>query len=137
MAEFEHGDSASMSKTIGAVEVEAFAAITGDTNPIHLDDDYACGTRFGRRIAQGMLSAGLISAVLADKLPGPGTIYLKQSLRFVAPVYIGDTITATVTVLSFDPARRRMTLSTVCTNQKGEEVVTGEAGVLIGGQECG
>lgn len=130
MPQFTEGDTASVTRTIGAADVEAYAEITGDTNPVHLDEEYARTTRFGRRIAHGMLSAGLISAVLANKLPGPGTIYLGQTLKFTAPVYLGDTITATVTVTAYDPDKRRMTLATVCINQNGDEVITGEARVV-------
>lgn len=132
MRSFRPGDSASISKTITDADVECFAALTGDTNPLHLDEEYASATRFGRRIAHGMLCAALISAVLARELPGPGTIYLGQTLTFLAPVYLGDTVTATVTVVSFDESTGRMTLATVCTNGEGEEVIGGEARVVVG-----
>lgn len=131
MPEFKQGDSASITRVIGDAEVKAYAEITGDTNPVHLHEEYAQNSRFGRRIAHGMLSAGLISAVLANELPGPGAIYLGQTLRFTAPVFLGDAVTATVSVVSYDPETRRMTLSTVCTNQNGEEVIRGEARVLV------
>lgn len=131
MPDFKEGDSASITRIISDAEVRAYAEITGDTNPVHLHDEYAQGTRFGRRIAHGMLSAGLISAVLAKELPGPGAIYLGQTLRFTAPVYLGDAVTATVSVVEYDPETHRMTLTTICTNQKGEEVIRGEARVLV------
>ena len=132
MPELQEGDSASFTKTISESDVAAFAHITGDTNPVHLDEEYARTTRFGRRIAHGMLSAGLISAVLANRLPGPGTIYLGQTLRFLAPVFLGDTITATVTVTAYDAEKRRATLRTICTNGDGIDVISGEATVLVG-----
>lgn len=128
--EWKEGDRACFTKTVTDDDVRSFACITGDTNPVHLDDEYAAGTRFGRRIAHGMLCAGLISTVLGTKLPGPGAIYMGQTLRFTAPVYLGDTITATATITAYNKDRGRMTLSTVCTNQNGEEVITGEAQVL-------
>jgi 3-hydroxybutyryl-CoA dehydratase len=125
------GDTDSLTKTITDDDIRAFAAVTGDNNPVHLDDDFAKTTRFGRRIAHGMLSAGLISAVLANKLPGTGTVYLSQSLSFVAPVYPGDTITARVTVKKIREDKPIVTLETVCTNQKDEAVLRGEAVVMI------
>jgi 3-hydroxybutyryl-CoA dehydratase len=108
-----------------------FADLTGDTNPVHLDDDYAAGTRFGRRIAHGMIAAGLISAALANDLPGPGTIYLSQTLQFKAPVYPGDTITTTVEVKTVRPDKPIVTLITVCKNQGDKVVLEGEAVVLV------
>jgi len=133
MSNLETGDKASRSLTIRDDTIRAFAEVTGDTNPVHLDDDYAAGTRFGRRIAHGMIAAGLISATLANDLPGPGTVYLNQTLKFKLPVYPGDTLTATVEVLSVRPDKPIVTLSTVCTNQDGEVVLTGEAVVLFEG----
>lgn len=127
------GDAAALTKTITDADIRAFAALTGDYNPVHLDDEYAASTRFGRRIAHGMLSAGLLSAVLANKLPGRGTVYLSQSLRFVAPVYPGDTVTARVTVTEIRPDKPIVTLETVCTNQHAEAVIKGEAVVLLTG----
>jgi 3-hydroxybutyryl-CoA dehydratase len=123
------GDRAQMSRTITETDIVLFAGITGDTNPAHLDEEYAKGTRFGGRLAHGMLSAGLVSAVLGTKLPGPGTIYLEQSLRFVAPVRPGDTVTAEVVVAEMLP-KGRVRLSTTCTNQQGARVLEGEALVL-------
>jgi len=123
------GDSASQSKTIREVDVAVYAAVNLDSNPIHLDEEYARQTRFGKRIAQGMLSAGLISACIGTRLPGTGTIYLSQSLDFRLPVYLDDTITATVEVLALED-RGRVRLRTTCTNQAGELVLDGEAVVL-------
>lgn len=125
------GDTASVTKLITDEEIRAFADLTGDHNPVHLDDEFARTTRFGRRIAHGMLSAGLISAVLANKLPGVGTVYLSQTLSFVAPVYPGDTVTARVTVTKMREDRPIVTLETVCMNQRDEPVIRGEAVVLI------
>ena len=127
------GDTVSRSLTIGDDTIRAFADVTGDTNPIHLDDDYAAGTKFGRRIAHGMIAAGLISATIANDLPGPGTVYLSQTLKFKLPVYPGDTVTATVEVLTVRPDKPIVTLSTVCTNQEEQIVLEGEAVVLVGG----
>lgn len=125
------GDTASLSKTISDDDIRAFAGLTGDHNPVHLDDEYAAGTRFGRRIAHGMLGASLISAALANELPGRGAVYLSQSLRFTAPVFPGDTVTARVTVTKVRADKPIVTLDTVCVNQHGEMVVKGEAVVLL------
>lgn len=125
------GESASLAKTITDDDIRAFADLTGDYNPVHLDDEFARTTRFGRRIAHGMLSAGLISSVLANKLPGTGTVYLSQTLSFVAPVYPGDTVTARVTVTKVREDKPIVTLETVCVNQRDETVIKGEAVVLV------
>jgi 3-hydroxybutyryl-CoA dehydratase len=125
------GDGAEVSKTINDEDVRAFAELTGDRNPVHLDEEYAAATRFGRRIAHGMLGASLISTVLASELPGPGSVYLSQTLRFTAPVFLGDTVTARVTVKQVREDKPVVTLETVCTNQRGERVVEGEAVVLV------
>ena len=131
MSAFEIGLKASRSKTFSAADVEAFARLTGDMNPLHLDDTYAATTRFGKRIAHGMLTASLISALIANDLPGPGSVYLKQTLSFVAPVYLGDTITAIAEVTAFRERSRVATLKTTCTNQEGILVLEGEAIVMI------
>ena len=125
------GDAATLSKTIRDEDVRAFAELTGDHNPVHLDDEYAAGTRFGRRVAHGMLAASLISAALANELPGRGTVYLSQQLRFTAPVFPGDTVTARVAVTKVREDKPVVTLDTVCTNQRGETVIRGEAVVLL------
>lgn len=127
------GDKISFSKSVTHDDLVKFADVTGDTNPIHLEEDYAGKTRFGKRIAHGMLSAGFISTVVGIKLPQDDetAIYLSQSLRFMRPVYIGDTITTEVEVTAVDAERRRVTLNTVCMNQNQEQVVTGEAIVLL------
>jgi 3-hydroxybutyryl-CoA dehydratase len=124
------GMSETLSKTVTQADILGFADITGDTNPVHLDDDFAAWTMFGERIAHGMLSAGLISAVLGTRLPGPGCIYLSQSLKFRAPVMIGDQLSATVTVTEINPERRHITLDTVCS--VGDKVVlVGEAKLMV------
>jgi 3-hydroxybutyryl-CoA dehydratase len=125
------GDVAEYSKTITDEDVRAFADVTGDHNPVHLDEEYASRTRFKRRVAHGMLTASLISSVLANKLPGEGTIYLSQSLKFVAPVYLDDTVTARVTVTAVREEKPIATLETVCLNQRGEMLVKGEAVVMF------
>ena len=124
------GTRASVTRTITESEVRAFAAITGDTNELHIDPEQARRTRFGRPIAHGILTAGLISAVIGTKLPGFGAIYLGQTLKFLRPVYLDDTITATAEVIALRPDKRIMTLRTECTNQHGEVVIAGEATVL-------
>jgi 3-hydroxybutyryl-CoA dehydratase len=131
MMNYQPGDCTSRTATITDEMIRGFATLTGDTNPVHLDDDYAAGSRFGRRIAHGMIAAGLISATLANDLPGPGTVYLSQSLKFKLPVFPGDTVTATVEVLSVREDKPIVTLSTVCTNQDNEVVLEGEAVVLV------
>lgn len=125
------GDTATMTKTITDEDIHVFADLTGDHNPVHLDEEYARTTRFGRRIAHGMLSASLVSAVLANRLPGRGTVYLSQSLQFVAPVYPGDSVTARVTVTKIRADKPIVTLETVCFNQHDDELIRGEAVVLV------
>ena len=129
--DLEVGQSAEFTKTVSNKDVELFAEITGDFNPVHLDEAAAAKSRFGGRIAHGILTAGLISATLAGKLPGPGSVYLSQTLRFKGPVRIGDTVTARVEVTELILPKRRVKLSTACRNQKGEVVVDGEAIVLL------
>jgi 3-hydroxybutyryl-CoA dehydratase len=125
------GDTASLSKTITDEDIQTFADLTSDHNPVHLDDDFAQTTRFGRRVAHGMLSASLISAALANQLPGRGTVYLSQTLQFVAPVYPDDTVTARVTVMKVREDKPIVTLETVCLNQNGETLIRGEAVVML------
>jgi 3-hydroxybutyryl-CoA dehydratase len=124
------GQTAEFRKTVTETDVVLFAGITGDLNPAHIDEVAASASRFGGRIAHGMLSASFISTVLGTRLPGPGTIYLEQSLRFTAPVRIGDTVTARVEVAELLP-KRRARLTTTILNQKGEAVVEGEALVMV------
>ncbi len=124
------GDRASISKLIMERDVIRFAELTGDINPIHMDKLYAEQTDFGERIAHGMLTASLISAVLGIKLPGPGNIYVSQSLKFRAPVKFGDIIEAEVEVVEKIPERNRVHLKTTCRNQDGTVVLEGEAIVI-------
>ena len=124
------GDSASISKSFSDADVRSFAEISGDKNPVHLDDDYAAQTQFKKRLVHGMLAASLISAVLGTELPGEGSIYLSQSINFRAPVFIGDTVTATVTVIKVREDKPIITLETICKNQDGVVVIEGEAVLL-------
>ena len=123
------GQTAEMSRVVGAADIEAFAEVSGDNNPVHLDEAYAKATTFGERIAHGMLSASYISAILGTRLPGPGCIYLSQSLRFRRPVKIGDLVVARVVVKTLDDARGHVTLETAC-EVAGKTVVDGEALVI-------
>ncbi|HEU5132231.1 MAG TPA: MaoC family dehydratase [Pyrinomonadaceae bacterium] len=127
------GDSAEITKKIEQSDIDAFANVTGDHNPVHVDEEFAKTTRFGRRIAHGMFTASLISAVLANKLPGEGSVYLGQTLQFVAPVFPGDEITARVTVKQIREDKPIVKLETICVNQREEIVVRGEATVLSRG----
>ena len=127
------GDSASLTKSFSDADVRSFAEISGDKNPVHLDDDYAAQTQFKKRLVHGMLAAGLISAVLGTELPGEGCIYLSQSINFRAPVFIGDTVTATVTVIKVREDKPIVTLETVCKNQDDVVVIEGEAVLLAVG----
>lgn len=130
-AELEVGQAAEFTKTVTETDVVMYAGITGDFNPMHVDQAYAQATQFGGRIAHGMLTAGFISAVLGMKLPGEGSIYMSQSLRFTRPVRIGDTITARIEVIELFPQKKRVRLATTCRNQNGEGVLDGEALVLM------
>jgi phosphate butyryltransferase len=121
------GDTASLSHTVTQRDIDLFAVVSGDVNPAHVDPAYAETDMFHHIIIHGMWGAGLISAVLGTKLPGPGTIYLGQDLRFRLPVSIGDTITATLIVSEKKPAKGDVTLDCICTNQRGEAVITGTA----------
>lgn len=123
------GDTASLSKTITLLDVDNFAEVTGDYNPAHMDDEFAATDIFGKVVAHGMLTAGLVSAVLGTKLPGPGTIYLSQDMKFERPVFPGDTITATVTVLEKIEKRGFLKVETCCTNQDGKSILSGTATV--------
>lgn len=121
------GDSAEFSKTVSESDIYMYAGITGDLNPAHINEAYAQNTFFKTRIAHGMLSAGFISAVIGTRLPGPGTIYMQQTLKFLAPVYVGDTITARVEVTEKIDEKKRVRLKTTCLNQEGTLVLDGEA----------
>jgi 3-hydroxybutyryl-CoA dehydratase len=124
------GQTATLSKTITDADIRMYAEVSLDNNPVHLDEEAGRQSRFGGRIAHGMLSAGLISALLGTRLPGAGTIYLSQSLSFRAPVRIGDTVTATVEITDLNLPKKRATLRTVC-KVKEEVVINGEAVVLV------
>ncbi len=123
------GQSAELAREVRESDLAAFADVTGDDNPVHLDEAYAMTTPFGGRIAHGMLSAGYISALIAKKLPGPGAIYLSQSLSFRRPVRIGDVVTARAEITAIDQAKARVTLTTIC-RVGGKTVVEGEAVIL-------
>ena len=127
--QLQPGMSACTSKTVTEADIILFAGISTDVNPAHIDEEYSKATMFGGRIAHGMLSAGFISAVLANKLPGPGTIYLSQTLKFKAPVRPGDTVRATVTVKEVNVAKNRVTLDTICT-VGGKVVIEGECQMM-------
>jgi 3-hydroxybutyryl-CoA dehydratase len=125
--ELKMGDTAEIQKTISETDVYLYAGITGDMNPAHLNEEYARDTFFKTRIAHGMLVAGLISTILGNKLPGPGTIYTHQSVDFLAPVRFGDTITARAEVVGLDAEKNRARLKTTCMNQEGTLVLDGQA----------
>ena len=124
------GQTASLGKTITEADILLFAAVSTDTNPVHINAEVAKSSIFGERIAHGMLSAGLISAVLGTRLPGPGSIYMSQTLRFRGPVKIGATVTATVEITALHAEKKRATLKTICT-VGGETVIEGEALVQV------
>ncbi len=130
MYSFQIGDTASVSKTITEADIIAFAEISGDKNPLHLDAAFAARSRFGQRIAHGALVSSLISNVIGNQLPGQGSIYLSSSLKFRAPTFINDTITATATVSSIREDKPIILLTCVCTNQHNEVVCAGESVVL-------
>lgn len=129
-SEISAGDSASLERTLTTEDIALFALVSGDVNPAHLDPDYASHSMFHQVIAHGMWGGALISAVLGTKLPGPGTIYLSQSLRFRRPVHVGDTVTAQVTVTGKQPETHRLDLHCCCLNSSGEEVIVGDAEVI-------
>jgi acyl dehydratase len=130
IADLHAGDHAELVRTVAQGDIASFVDAVGDYNPLHSDARYAATTPFREPIAPGIFTAGLISAVIGTELPGPGAIYLSQSLKFVKPVKAGDTITARVEVIEVIRERNRIRLSTVCTNQSGDEVLSGEAWVL-------
>jgi len=125
--EIQVGDTARFSKTVSESDVYLFAGITGDLNPAHVNEDYAKSTFFKSRIAHGMLTASFISTVIGTMLPGPGTIYMGQEVRFLAPVKFGDSITAVVEVAEINADKKRVRLKTYCVNQENQTVVDGEA----------
>lgn len=128
--DFKVGMKAHTSKTITETDVILFAGVSTDINPVHLDEETAKKGIFGKRVAHGILVSGLISAVLGNKLPGPGSIYMGQELKFLAPVFIGDTITAEVEIIELIPEKCRIKLNTTCTNQDGKVVIAGQALIM-------
>jgi 3-hydroxybutyryl-CoA dehydratase len=130
-ADLHVGQTAAIRKTLTEADIVNYAGITEDFNPLHVDADYATRSRFGGKIAHGMLTAGLVSTVLGMRLPGTGAVYLSQTLRFTAPVRPGDTIEARAEVLELMPEKRRVRLGTICVNQRGETVLEGEALMLV------
>ena len=129
-AEVQIGDKASMAKTVSEYDVYTFAGVTGDFNPVHINDEFAKTTMFKSRIAHGMFCAGLISCVAGTRLPGPGAVYVDQQLRFTAPVRIGDTVTALCTIQEIIPERRRVIMRTICT-VRDKIVVDGSATFMV------
>jgi acyl dehydratase len=120
------GQKARRSKTVTARDVELYAEITGDRNPLHFDAAFAAGTRFGRLVAQGGITSGMLNALVAMDLPGPGTVFMSQSLKYLAPTYLGDTLTAEVEVLAVKPDKPVCQLKATITNQDGTVVLEGE-----------
>lgn len=131
MVHYTIGQQASCSKTITETDFVLFAGISGDFNPIHIDGEYAKKTRFKQRIAHGLLTSSLLSQLLGVHLPGKGSIYLEQNIRFKAPVFIGDTITAKATVQEIDSDKRILTLVTECFNQNEKLILTGTAKMMV------
>lgn len=126
-ADLKVGDKATISKTITDADVALYAGLVGDWNPVHVDEEFAKESIFGKRVAHGMLSAGLISAVIGTDLPGINSIYLGQELKFVGPVFIGDTVTAEAEIIKLRDDKKIVTMKTTVRNQKGEAVIEGEA----------
>jgi 3-hydroxybutyryl-CoA dehydratase len=127
ISQLKPGDFAEFSKTVSETDVYLFAGIVGDFNPAHVNEEYAKGTFFKTRIAHGMLAAGFVSSAIGMQLPGPGTVYISQELKFLAPVRIGDTVTARVEVTEIIAEKNRVKLATTCVNQEGVKILTGEA----------
>jgi 3-hydroxybutyryl-CoA dehydratase len=128
--QLEVGKTHETTITITEQMVENFARSTGDYNPLHMDGDYARGTIFNTRVAHGMLHAGLISGIVGTRFPGPGTIYLAQTFKFLKPIFIGDEVTYHLKVLEYFQEKNRLRLETVCINKRGETALTGEAPVM-------
>jgi 3-hydroxybutyryl-CoA dehydratase len=129
--QYRVGERASARRRFEDTDVRRFAELSGDFNELHVDEAAAARSRFGRRLVHGMLTASLFTRLLGMELPGRGVIYMSQTLRFTAPVFVGDEVEAVVEVTAVDVARRRLTLSTVCRNERGQEVVVGEALVMV------
>lgn len=125
------GDKFTTNRTVTDELIRAFAEVSGDYNPIHLDEEFASKTRFGKRIAHGMLSGAFISAVLGNEFKDMKIVYLSQTMRFTAPVFIGDTVTTTATITNIREDKNIITCETICTNQNGETLVTGESKIMV------
>jgi len=130
ISEIKVGMSESYSQTITDADIKSFAGISGDNNPVHMSDEYAEKSRFKRRIAHGMISSSFFSALFGTKLPGPGCVYVNQSLNFKRPIYIGDTVTAIITVIEIDNSKNRVFFDTVC-KVKNKTVIDGKAELYI------
>jgi 3-hydroxybutyryl-CoA dehydratase len=128
--EVEIGMSASYSQTITDADIKSFAGFSGDNNPVHMSDEYAAQSKFGKRIAHGLLSSSFFSALFGTRLPGPGCVYVSQSLNFKRPVYLGDTVCAKITVTEIDIAKRRVFFDTIC-SVSGKIVISGNAELYI------
>jgi 3-hydroxybutyryl-CoA dehydratase len=126
----EIGMTATYSQTITDSDIKSFADISGDNNPVHMNDNFAKNSRFGKRIAHGLLSASFFSAIFGTKLPGSGCVYVSQSLKFLRPVYLNDTVNASVTIKSIDKTKRRIFFDTIC-SVKGKKVISGEAEIYL------
>ncbi|MFJ8065374.1 MaoC family dehydratase [Psychrobacillus sp. NPDC096426] len=131
MMNFFVGQTASFSRTVTETDVVMYAGISGDYNPVHVDQEFASGTRFGQRIAHGLLTTSFLSRLLGMELPGQGSVYLEQSLKFKKPVFIGDTVTATAEILDIDHDRGIIRLETICRKQDNTVVLTGEAKMMM------
>ena len=128
--EIEVGMTASYSQTITDADVKSFSGISGDNNPVHMSDDYAVQSKFGKRIAHGLLTSSFFSALFGTRLPGPGCVYVSQNLNFRRPVYLGDTVCAEITVTEIDVAKRRVFFDTIC-SVSGRKVITGNAELYV------
>lgn len=126
----EIGMTATYSQTITDADIKSFAGISGDNNPVHMSDEFAKESRFGARIAHGLLSASFFSAIFGTKLPGEGCVYVSQNLKFLKPVYLNDTVTASVVIKTIDKEKRRIFFDTVCT-VKGKKIISGEAEIYL------
>ncbi len=128
---FEIGECGRFTKTITESDVTTYAGLVGDFHPLYVDAEYARRSRYGRRTAPAMLAAGLIGAVLHNHLPGPSSVELSQRMEFLSPIFIGDTVTARVEVISWQPEKRLLTLQTECYNQEQQQVITGQAAFMV------
>jgi len=128
--EIKVGMAVSYSQTVTDADIKAFAGISGDNNPVHMDQEYASESQFGNRIAHGLMSASYFSALFGTKLPGPGCVYVEQNLKFLRPVFIGDTVTASVYVTEVDKNKRRVFFKTIC-EVSGKKVITGKAEIYV------